>query len=299
MLSLSKSYDRSTWWQYLQRLDYAIQGGQVVRNLLPENCGPAALDLTSGTLWLKQAGDRPLSINRNVIHISSRLPKNGAWMPLTRSCVDLPDWHVGRQIKHPIGLQAALAGSVIVNRALPEPVQQIRKLATTIFGRNKKRSVLHDDAAWPVEPVWSELLERHFPGKSWPIRDLLKQAFNGDQILGSGALSLADLQFPSIPKNHFNQVVWSDPLTPSYVAANLSGVVDAASKARGNVNFVTPGDIARIGLGMGSGYLSSLVVGKTLGALVGLPEEAQQKLKEGGIWAGLLTNLSNVMFPDR
>jgi hypothetical protein len=47
---------------------------------------------------------------------------------------------------------------------------------------------------------------------------------------------------------------------------------------------------------MGSGYVSGLVVGKTLGALAGLKPEAQQSLQQAGTWAGLLTNVVPMAF---
>lgn len=93
-----------------------------------------------------------------------------------------------------------------------------------------------------------------------------------------------------IPVDAFNEVVWSssDPFTPPGLRAATVGLVESASLSRGGSPFVTPGDIMRIGLGMGSGYLSSRLVGATLGAMAGLPPEAQQTLQQAGTWAGAL-----------
>lgn len=109
-----------------------------------------------------------------------------------------------------------------------------------------------------------------------------------------------DLKYP-IPVDQFNRVIWNDlstagGYTPPHLAAATTGLLQAASLSQGGANFVTPMDIARIGIGMGSGYMSGLAVGKTLGALAGLRPEAQQSLQQAGTWAGLLSNIVPLAF---
>lgn len=107
----------------------------------------------------------------------------------------------------------------------------------------------------------------------------------------------SDLDAP-IPVDAFGNVVWSasDPFTPMATRAATMGLVDAASMSRGNSPFVTPGDVARIGIGMGSGYLAGRLVGKTLGALAGLSPDSQRSLQQAGTWAGLLKTVIPLAF---
>lgn len=104
-----------------------------------------------------------------------------------------------------------------------------------------------------------------------------------------------------IPVDRFNRVVWNDlstagGSTPPQIAAATTGVVQAASLSQGGVNWITPMDVARIGLGAGSGYTSGLLVGKTLGVLAGLRPEAQKSLQQAGVWAGVLSNVLPKLF---
>jgi hypothetical protein len=92
-----------------------------------------------------------------------------------------------------------------------------------------------------------------------------KQALGED---GDYGMMTVD-RVPMIPADQFTQTVWQDQQTPMNVRAATTGLVDSASTMRG-VRIVSPADIARIGVGMGAGYLSGLFVGKTLGALAGL-----------------------------
>jgi hypothetical protein len=105
---------------------------------------------------------------------------------------------------------------------------------------------------------------------------------------------------PMIPVDQFNRTIWNDlrgtgGYTPAPLAAATTGITQAASLASGT-NFISPADIARIGMGMGSGWLSGTVVGKTLGALAGLRPEAQEALQRTGTWAGILGNVVPIIF---
>lgn len=100
----------------------------------------------------------------------------------------------------------------------------------------------------------------------------------------------------SIPVDRFNKVIWEDDQTPANMRAATSGLIEGASALRSGAGTVSPSDIARIAVGMGSGYLSGLVVGKTLGALAGIPNSAQRSLQQAGIWAGLINNVVPIAF---
>ncbi len=105
---------------------------------------------------------------------------------------------------------------------------------------------------------------------------------------------------PLINVNAFNQVLWSDPrvagFVPLPVRAAASGLLLGASHLAGNEegsNLVSPMDVGRIAVGMGSGYMSGALVGKALGLLTGLPQQQQDLLKNTGMYAGIV----NAMVP--
>ena len=109
---------------------------------------------------------------------------------------------------------------------------------------------------------------------------------------------------PSIDVNEFNEVVWKDPRVagrlPVSTRAAASGVMAAAAnlpgQPYGGSSIVTPLDIGRLAAGMGTGYVSGMLVGKALGSMMGLPESAQDTLKTTGIWAGAIQNLVPMLF---
>ena len=106
----------------------------------------------------------------------------------------------------------------------------------------------------------------------------------------------AGMALPSIPVDQFNRMIIEDPLTPWPARAGAAGIVQGASLAKGGSPFVTPMDIGRVAMGMGSGYLSGMLVGKALGALAGLAPDTQQKLKQTGAWAGFIKNVAPLAF---
>ena len=112
-----------------------------------------------------------------------------------------------------------------------------------------------------------------------------------------GALNVD--QVPLIDADRFNSAVWQDQRTPVAMRTATSGLVGGAQALRGGVNWVSPADVARIAVGMGSGYASGMLVGKALGALAGLRPEAQQSLQSAGTWAGFISNVVPLAFGGR
>lgn len=107
---------------------------------------------------------------------------------------------------------------------------------------------------------------------------------------------------PLVDVNEFNQVIWKDPrvarpLSPMQQAA-ATGLINSAANLPGkrNTGWVTPMDMGRLAAGMGSGYVSGALVGKGLGLLMGMPEEQQEKLKNTGMWAGIVANMVPIAF---
>jgi hypothetical protein len=111
----------------------------------------------------------------------------------------------------------------------------------------------------------------------------------GDNELPNLAKEAA-LIFKPIDVDRFNSAIWNDPLTSPPVQAFTSGLVSGAGVIR-NSDVVTPMDVTRMAVGMGTGYASATLVGKTLGALAGLSPEAQKTIQQAGVWSGLLNTV--------
>ena len=105
------------------------------------------------------------------------------------------------------------------------------------------------------------------------------------------AAGMAGAFLPSIPVDHFNRMIMQDPFMPDPIRAATVGLTTAAGQAHGGAKLVSPFDVGRIAMGMGSGAISGMLVGKALGALAGLTTEAQQGIQRAGIMAGLLSNI--------
>jgi hypothetical protein len=145
--------------------------------------------------------------------------------------------------------------------------------------------------------------------KAWLSPFPFKKASFGDDAYGA-------LFMPTIPRDAFNQAVWSDvvqgqnpygtkspwgdnsqPLgTPAPVAATVSGIVAGTAAATGQ-DAVSPLQVAMTAASTaGRGYMAGLLFGKTMGALAGLRPEAQDQLKQMGLWGGLLTGAVGSLF---
>lgn len=110
-----------------------------------------------------------------------------------------------------------------------------------------------------------------------------------------------DKYTPIIPVNQFNQTVWNDPRVANRLStgdqAAMTGLVTGAAQQNGTLSpFVTPFDVARIAIGMGSGYVSGKVVGDALGWMFAAPDSVQEKLKNTGMWAGVVKSLVPLAF---
>lgn len=99
-----------------------------------------------------------------------------------------------------------------------------------------------------------------------------------------------------IPVDAFNRLVMNDPFAPAPIQAATVGLVSAANTYRGGMGLITPMDIARVGIGMGAGYVQATVGGKVLGALAGLTPQAQKTLQTAGVVAGALKSVVPGLF---
>jgi hypothetical protein len=98
--------------------------------------------------------------------------------------------------------------------------------------------------------------------------------------------------------NSLGQALWDVGSTPG-TAAMTMGAVHAANQMPGgepDSGWVTPVQMGRLGAAMGAGYLSGGLVGSVLGALTGLPQGAQDKLKETGMYLGIVKDVVPTLF---
>jgi hypothetical protein len=105
-----------------------------------------------------------------------------------------------------------------------------------------------------------------------------------EAIEGAGGSSV---YVKAIEKDRFNRALWNDPFTPDYLKGMASGIVEGASEIA-NSPVVSPMDVGRLAVGMGSGLASGLLVGKVLAGLAGISPEAQEGLQRAGIWSGAI-----------
>jgi hypothetical protein len=112
-------------------------------------------------------------------------------------------------------------------------------------------------------------------------------------------------EFPLIRKNQLGNVVWG---TDPQLAAMTVGLVHSADRMPGGVsdpNIVTPHQVGLLGMLSGAagggvqGYLVGNVVGKTLGALTGLDQDTQRKIRHAGLGVGVLNSVVPRLFNTR
>lgn len=190
------------------------------------------------------------------------------------------DWQRGRLRKN-LAIAGGLAG------ALPGMMWAGVNHAN---GRSILDSWPNGDAPPVPVPAWYNRADYQVP-------EHVKQAMDG---LSSRTSMLGG---PDIQVDKFNNVVWNDPyvasqLTPQMQAAATGIMTGAAHLAGGGqtAKLISPMDVARFSLGMGSGYLSGAMLGSVAGKMLGAPPHVQDTLKQTGLFAGLLVNLVPKVF---
>lgn len=110
----------------------------------------------------------------------------------------------------------------------------------------------------------------------------------------------ASLYDPRIETDRLISDIYDDPVTPPKIQSTVAGIISAAALQRGSFGkrspLISPADIARVAVGMGSGWVSGRIAGKILGALAGLTPDAREKLQKAGLWAGLVKAVVPLVF---
>ena len=126
---------------------------------------------------------------------------------------------------------------------------------------------------------------------------LVKAAFGDDDDGGVQPGAGGALSNSAVNVNAFGQVLWESQ-TPIGVIGMTMGALQAAQQMPGGVapGWVTPKQMGHLAAGMGAGYLSGALVGKTLGVLAGMPQSTQDTLKRTGAMAGIVTTVIPKLF---
>lgn len=103
--------------------------------------------------------------------------------------------------------------------------------------------------------------------------------------------------------HQFNDEIWNNPQLatrlPPTIQAAASGLITGASNLPGkhkNSIFVTPMDVARMAMGMGSGAASGWLVGQALGTAFGTSPKLRKTLINTGAMAGLIKNVIPMVY---
>lgn len=116
------------------------------------------------------------------------------------------------------------------------------------------------------------------------------------------------LYAPKIPVPQFNQAAWMDVNkglynpgglhTPPHYAAATTGMMSGISAGM-NSPVIRPIDVVKGFMSAGVGLATANIAGKTLAALAGLTPEAQNKLQDMGLWAGMMHAVVPPLFGRR
>lgn len=159
-------------------------------------------------------------------------------------------------------------------------------LVTGLAGASVERDLGNNplSAFWKRNKIFGEVTDPYPPADAIKTNIGIKTSMEHaiEKFADAGTFFAPRINVPS-----FDQALMKDSNSPLQLQAATSLLMNAASQAR-NSDYVSPWDVTRMALGMGSGYLSGKLVGSVLGSLAGLKPEAQQKLQQAGTWAGLL-----------
>lgn len=132
--------------------------------------------------------------------------------------------------------------------------------------------------------------------------------FEKESFMGNSGFGFQSMQQPSIPVPQFNNAMWRDVQkgmnnpygmhTSPPIAAATTGLMTGISTGVGSP-IIRPTDVVRGIASAGVGLATAHLAGKTLSALAGLTPEAQNKLQDMGLWAGMLTAVVPPIFGRR
>lgn len=223
-------------------------------------------------LFLKAAADAPFSPNTR--HAAELLQL----LPSTTGIPNAPGPLSSMLAGGLMGAGAGYGAGWLGEHILPESWQRGRLRRTG--------AILGGMTGMAPGALWAQAAMRSDPDEPQLPANLKQAFFEGTGIGGD---------LPLINSDEFNQTIWTDPRVSRYIPiqtrAAASGLLAGAAHLAGDggtSSMVNPYDIARMAAGMGSGYMSGMAVGKTLGYLTGMPQQTQDLLKNTGMYAGIV-----------
>lgn len=193
-----------------------------------------------------------------------------------------------------LGATGGYYGGKLLNKVLPKDYIDASRAGTAL------------GALLGVSPGLSGAYLNHVSGKPAWTSSFWDTAYPEGQSPGqlkNASFIGFDHQINPINVRDFQNRMWNDPrigdYVPIHVRAAASGLVQGAANLPDkpqNSPFVTPYDIARVAVGMGSGLASGWLVGKTLGAVFGATKKTQDLVTNAGIAAGALKTVIPLAF---
>lgn len=118
-------------------------------------------------------------------------------------------------------------------------------------------------------------------------REELQKCFGIDPIEVEMSKEADAFFDPFIRVDQFNRAVVEDPFSPLPLKLTTMQIMEQAQQEKRSP-IVSPFDIARVAIGMGSGLAAGTTLGKVVGVLAGVSPEAQAQLQQAGMWYGAL-----------
>jgi hypothetical protein len=109
-----------------------------------------------------------------------------------------------------------------------------------------------------------------------------------------------------IPVDQLKEMIYRDPNVaphiPPHIQAATIGLVEGAQNLPGrkyDLPIITPFDVARMAVGLGTGYASGALAGTILGGMFGLSDSAKDMMKSTGMFAGLINSVVPMVYGAR
>lgn len=257
----------------------------------------------TGKVAMAALGDSPDYLNEPWVRVKSATTVGEVMSPIGQ-VFGYTEGPINELYGGPRPVSSAIAGGLLTAGLGYAGGDLLERLVPKMFspGAAKHRLALLGGALGATPGVMGMALNNAEGRSIFDKSAKLKQAaavLNGDDDIPQFYKFSNNLVFrPTIDVARFNNAVWEDPYSPGATQAVASGLVYGAGAAT-NSNVVSPMDIARMAVGMGTGYASATLMGKAFGALAGLSPEAQQALQTAGMWSGIMKTVTDPVLRAR
>jgi len=292
-------------WEEVPRLavKYAVATHDLAASLLDEpHEGDIWASPETGKLAFEAMGDRPDYLNEPWVRVKSATTVSEVMSPLGQvfgyTEGPLNEWYGG-----PRPVASAIAGGLLTSGLGYAGGHMLERLVPKMFtpGAAKKRLALLGGAIGAAPGLMGMALN-NAEGRS--VFEKAANLQSAAKLLQEGEppeffkYSHNFIFRPIIDVTRFNDAIWNDPFGSGADKAIASGLVYGAGTAT-NSNIVSPMDVTRMAVGMGTGYASATLMGKAFGVLAGISPEAQQAMQTAGVWSGVMKTLTNPILRSR